>query len=1043
MNWVVDTGAQVSVVPKSVFDTYRQNFEKLGPLRDSNRKLIGAGNKTLNCVGYVTVELGMENTGITEQVYIVDGATKLLLGLPAIRKFGLIPSVPKTFSITAVELQNRDGVYLRTTGDVKDYKPELAGPLGKWKGKTVHITQSEGAEPSNCTTARRVALPLMSKAKAEIQRMENLDVIEPVDEPSDWCSPIVVVPKSNGKDVRICVDLTRVNKAVKREVYQMPSVETTINKIAARSVYSKLDCNSGYFQLELDDASRKLTTFITPFGRFRFKRMPYGISSGPEIFQKYMDEALSDIPGVVVQMDDILVEGSDCAEHDARLKSVLDKLAELGLTLNLDKCIIAETKLEYLGQMVDGGTIRKDPSKVQAIHNISEPTNTTELRRFLGVVNQLMKFCPNLSDLTKPLRDLLKKDSVWQWGPEQAQAFEKLKQELTSDRVLSMYDPNRETVVTADASSYGLGAVICQRQENGEMKPIAYASRSMTETECRYAQIEKEALAITWAMEHWADLLVGLQKLKVETDHKPLVPLLSTKYIHELPIRVQRFRMRLMRFNFTITHVPGKYLYTADALSRDPDVSAKAQESLRDLNELVETYVNTIMVTLPVVDSRLDEIRLQTKRDDELKVVMHYVQHGWPERSPKGPFGKYWKERGNISLHEGLLMRGSRIMIPQSMQPDVLRYLHDGHQGITKTRAKAADSVWWPGISRDIDKVVRNCAMCEKYRRERVEPMKGFPFPERPWSLIGSDFFDYGGRKYILVVDYYSRDVEICVVSKNVDASETILRMKKIFSRHGIPDILVSDNGPQYSADEFSRFAKDWGFEHFTSSPEYPQANGEAERMVETMKAILKKASDEYLALLMYRATPLQNGYSHAELSIGRKLKTRVPCHPEELKPRLPDDKLLRKRENEYRVRMKEDYDRRHNVFTGDEICSGDKVYIPGLKKEGIVIARQEPRSLVIQTPNSIVRRNRRMVRRSLNTEPPLPPQPPEPPEQYKYHEEKVVPVAEQSRGPTRSPVSEMRSPVSETREPVSESVPVLRRSLRESKPTRRFIEQY
>ena len=670
MNWVVDTGAQVSVIPKSVYMENQRYFDRLGHLREPTRKLVGAGNKTLDCVGCVSVEMQIEDKTIIEQVYVVDGATKLLLGLPGIRKFGLMPKVPDIYTITAIDI-GRDPweprTFLRTVDDLKQYRPELAEPLGKWKGKTVHITKSDGAVPSHCATARRIAIPLIPKAKAEIMRMQMLDVIEPVDEPTDWCSPIVVVPKTNG-DVRICVDLTHVNKAVKRETYQMPSVETTINKIAAGSVYSKLDCNSGYFQLELDEESRNMTTFITPFGRFRFKRLPYGISSGPEIFQKYMDEALSDIPGVVVQMDDILVEGKDMAEHDERLRRVLDRLAELGLTLNMDKCIIAQTKLDYLGQMIDGGTIRKDPSKVEAVSNMSEPTNTTELRRFLGIVNQLMKFCPNLSDITKPLRDLLKKDSAWQWGPEQARAFEDLKCELVSDRVLSMYDPNRETVVSADASSYGAGAVITQKQDDGTYRPIAYASRSMTETECRYAQIEKEALAITWAMEHWSELLVGLHNLKVETDHKPLVPLLSTKYIHELPIRIQRFRMRLMRYDFTISHVPGKHFYTADALSRAPDDSSSPSE----LHEQVEMYVNTVMVTLPVVDSKLDEIRQETVRDDELKVVMHYVQNSWPVRRPKGPLGKYWNERGNLSLHGGLLMRGSRVVIPQKMQPQVL-----------------------------------------------------------------------------------------------------------------------------------------------------------------------------------------------------------------------------------------------------------------------------------------------------------------------------------------------------------------------------------
>nr|XP_039260787.1 uncharacterized protein K02A2.6-like [Styela clava] len=351
-----------------------------------------------------------------------------------------------------------------------------------------------------------------------------------------------------------------------------------------------------------------------------------------------------------------------------------------------------------------------------------------------------------------------------------------------------------------------------QKQASGELRPVAYASRSMTETESRYAQIEKEALAITWSMEHWQNMLIGLKSLKIETDHKPLVPLLSTKMIDELPIRVQRFRMRLMKYDFTIVHVPGKMLYTADALSRGP-----IQELDEDNQLLADTncYVQSIMVNLPASNSRLDEIRRESKKDDIIKVVMHNVKFGWPENKKQlyGPVNKYWNERANFSIHDDLLMKGNRLVIPEVLRTDILRYLHDAHQGVSKSREHAKNSVWWPGLSRDIEKVVRNCNLCEKYRRDRIEPMRGTEFPKRPWSRIGADFFYYKGNSYLLAVDYYSRDVEICIVTKNVDTAETVLKMKKIFSRHGICDVLFSDNGPQFDSRLFKEFAKKWNFE--------------------------------------------------------------------------------------------------------------------------------------------------------------------------------------------------------------------------------------
>ena len=345
---------------------------------------------------------------------------------------------------------------------------------------------------------------------------------------------------------------------------------------------------------------------------------------------------------------------------------------------------------------------------------------------------------------------------------------------MPSDEALALYDTEKKTIVSADASSYRLGAVIRQGQEDGTLKAVAYASRSMTKTECRYAQIEKEALATTWALEHWSDLLIGL-KFHVETDHKPLVPLFSTKLIDELPVRIPRFRMRLLRFDFTISHVPGKSLMTADTLSRAPLDKGPIDSDERDerhkedeLRREAETYVRAILIYLPASDSRLDEIRSELKKDEILKVVIHHVEHGWPEnrRDVYGQMVKFWNERGNLTVHEGLLLRGKQIVIPSSLRTDILHHLHDGHQGITKTRENANSSVWWPRLSKDIEKTVKNCVVCEKYRWERVEPLKGTEFPEIPWSRVGADFFFHKGSTYLLMIDYYSRDVKICQVTK-------------------------------------------------------------------------------------------------------------------------------------------------------------------------------------------------------------------------------------------------------------------------------------
>ena len=274
-----------------------------------------------------------------------------------------------------------------------------------------------------------------------------------------------------------------------------------------------------------------LTTFITPFGRFCFNWLPFGTTSAPEHFQWRMSEILGDLNGVVCLIDDVLVHGKSQEEHDERLSKVLHRLQKEGLTLNKAKCKFLQQEVSFLGQVVDQSGIKPDPGKVAAIRNVPIPTNVGDIRRFLGTVNQMSKFAPNLAEVTKPLRDLLIKGNQWVWEEAQQRAFEEVKQMLTTTPVLALFDPKFDTVVSADASSYGLGAVLLQRQPGGELKPVAYISRSMTTTEQRYAQIEKEALALTWACERFSDYLIGL-KFHIHTDHKPLVPLFSTKNYH-------------------------------------------------------------------------------------------------------------------------------------------------------------------------------------------------------------------------------------------------------------------------------------------------------------------------------------------------------------------------------------------------------------------------------------------------------------------------------------------------------------------------------
>ncbi|KAL7870545.1 hypothetical protein SRHO_G00080420 [Serrasalmus rhombeus] len=664
-------------------------------------------------------------------------------------------------------------------------------------------------------------------------------------------------PATGKNEVRICVDLTKLNESVKRERHILPSVEHTLGQLEGAKVFSKIDANSGFWQIPLAKESALLTTFLTPFGRFCFNRLCFRISSAPEHYQKRMSRILEGLDGVLCQMDDILVFGDTQAQHDTRLSAVLGRLQEAGVTLRSEKCEFSKRHVKFLGQIIDAAGVRADPDKVRAVTDMGEPEDASGVRRFLGMVNHLGKYFPNLAEKTQPLRDLLKKQNTFQWGHQQQRAFNNIKKELSSPPGLALYNSKAETVVSADASSFGLGAVLLQRQEEGYLKPVAYSSRALTETEKRYAQIEKEALAITWACERFSDYLVGI-RFHVETDHKPLVPLLGSKSLDELPPRIQRLRMRLMAFCYSISHVAGKKLATADVLSRAP---LRESEQLKQEEE-IKLYVNMVMSTLPATEKRLHEIRKCQEGDEILSQVKKYCNEGWPDRSQiDRAYLPYIQVEEELTVEDGLLLKGCRLVIPKALQTDILQKLHAGHQGIAKCRERAKQSVWWPGLSTQLQKVVEGCDTCAKERDNAREPLLTSEFPDRPWARVGADLFQWDDNQYLIVVDYFSRFIEVAKLTSTTSLA-VVEHCKSIFARHGIPSEVMTDNGPQFASECFKKFAEQWGFTHTTSSPRYAQSNGEAERAVQTIKGLLQKEKDPYLALLAYRATPLANGHS-------------------------------------------------------------------------------------------------------------------------------------------------------------------------------------
>ena len=443
---------------------------------------------------------------------------------------------------------------------------------GKLPG-IVSLEIEPDARPVQCG-AKPIPVSLKERVKQELADMVTKDIIAPVEKPTDWCSRLVITEKKNSEDLRFCIDPRPLNKVLKRELHRLPVIEDIMPELSKAKVLSKLDLKSGYLHCELDERSSHLTTMNTPFGRYRWKRLPFGLKVSSAIFQKALQQALSGLKGVECVADDIIVYGvgdtrADAEKnHDQRLRALLHRCREKHIRLNSKKCVLKTTSITFLGHIVSDQGLRPDPKKIQAILELPNPTNKTEIQRLQGSVQYLARFLPRLSDSFEPLRRLTHTDEPWVWNEEHDQAMKEIKNLLTTAPILTYYDPEKALVIQCDASKSGLGATLLQ-----EGQPVAYASRALTQTEQRYAQIVKEALAIVFSLERFHQYTFGRHVI-IQSDHKPLETIVK-KPLHAASRRLQGMMMRILHYDIEITWVKGKEMHVADILSRAylPDTS--------------------------------------------------------------------------------------------------------------------------------------------------------------------------------------------------------------------------------------------------------------------------------------------------------------------------------------------------------------------------------------------------------------------------------------------------------------------------------------
>ena len=611
------------------------------------------------------------------------------------------------------------------------------------------------------------------------------------------------------------------------------------------------------------------------------------------------------------------------------------------------------SEITFLGHNISADGIKPDYRKVTAIRNMPEPTNKQELQRFLGMINYLGKFIPNLAQKTTPLRNLLKKDIVFALEKPQRDAIAELKEIVTSHPVLKFYDPNLPLRLRTDASTDGLGGMLEQKMGD-QWHPIAFASRSLTSAERNYSAIESETLSIVFGCERFHDYVYG-RPFQVVNDHLPLKSIFN-KSITSCPPRIQRSFLRLQRYDFVLEHTSGKNMVVADTLSRASLPSTLGEIPSDDMN----FYVHSVVMNLQISSKRMKQFQLETSQDVDLQKLKEYTEKGWPGKekidASVSPYKNYQDE---ISYHNGVLLKGNRIIVPSSMRLEMKTLIHQGHLGTEKCLNRARGSLFWPGMTRDLTNMVLNCSTCLDHRnKQRHETMISHDIPAFPWEKVGVDLFDLYGNEYVIVVDYSTKFVEVALL-RNESSKCVIDNLKKIFSRHGIPKEVFSDNGSQFSSQKFRKFSSSWDFAHSTSSPEYPQSNGLVERHVQTVKQLMKKSKqsrgDPYLAMLNLNTTINKDGLSPASLMFGR--------HPRTTLPSLMEDQPQRKVEVKGKTRMLYNRNKKDmpSIPPSTTVRILSKRKNEKWKKKGMVVSkRSEPRSYnVLNEKGNVVRRNR------------------------------------------------------------------------------------
>lgn len=808
-----------------------------------------ANGQSCEILGSVTVPIMLEDRVKTCDILVVPSLTHtLILGMDFWQRMAIVPDLFNgswTFakeSRRAVVCGIQSSQHL--SADLKQHLDTLIDDAFKQMGDGIgctklveHVIRTDS--PPIKQRAYPISPALLKQVDMELKEMLDAGIIEPSS--SAWSSPIVLVKKKDGR-YRFCVDFRKLNKVSQSDAYPIPWVSHTLDKLRDAQYLTTLDIRSAYWTIPMAESSKQYTAFTVPGrGLYQFRRMPFGLHGAPATWQRFIETAIgADLENhVFTYLDDIVICTQTFEQHIEVLREVLKRLMNAGLTLNREKCHFCKSELRYLGYVVNSSGLLVDPEKVRAILELKAPTNTTELRRILGVCGWYRRFLKDFSTVTAPLRALLHKKAKFIWDDDCEKSFNIIKDSLVSAPILSCPNFDLPFTIQTDASGYGLGAVLSQTYPDGE-RVISYISRSLTKQEQCYSTTERECLAVIFAIERCRPYIEGT-KFTVITDHW------SLKWLNNIkdPVgRIARWALRLQQYDFEIVHRKGKDHVVPDTLSRNVEQLCCTQ--VKDINNPES----------PTLDKwYLDMIR---------KVKQMPARYPLWRVENETLFKKVQPKYPGLSCD----FDSWRTVVPKEKRLDLIKSLHDpptsGHLGSYKTTARVSAKYYWPKLKYDVSRYVRRCEVCLCTKPEQKKPaglmLSATPTVSRPWELVSIDLVgplprSSRGYTFILVVtDCFSKFTLLFPLRQS--SATTIVRLleEHVVLIFGAPRTLITDNGVQFHSKVFTDLMKAYEVHVAYTSKYHPQANPveRVNRVIKTMLSAYTSSNhrqwDQYLA---------------------------------------------------------------------------------------------------------------------------------------------------------------------------------------------------